>query len=212
MTSAAPSAPETVDFGGLRISFDDRVLRPRTWTEHQSRWAAELLPHVPSGDVLELCSGAGQIGLLAVAGSARRLVCVDLNPAAAELTHHNAREAGMDDRVEMRLGRIDEVLAPGESFPMIIADPPWVRRAETDRFPEDPLVAIDGGDDGLSVARECLAAVEEHLAPGGVALFQLGPGGQAEALATLATRAGLLPGEVRTFGDRGVLLRLDRPA
>jgi methylase of polypeptide subunit release factors len=211
MTSAAPSVPETIDFGGLRISFDDRVLRPRTWTEHQSHWAAELLPDVPPGDVLELCSGAGQIGLLAVAASTRRLVCVDLNPAAAELTLENARAAGMQDRVEMRLGRIDQVLTAGESFPMVIADPPWVRRAETDRFPEDPLVAIDGGDDGLSVARECLAAVAEHLAPGGVALFQLGPGGQAEELAALAADAGLVAGEVRTFGDRGVLLRLDRP-
>ena len=212
MTSAAPPAPETIDFGGLRISFDDRVLRPRTWTEHQSRWAAGLLPDAPAGPVLELCSGAGQIGLLAVAASGRRLVCVDLNPAAAELTVGNARAAGVLDRLEMRLGRIDEVLMPGESFPVIIADPPWVRRAETDRFPEDPLVAIDGGDDGLSVARECLDAVVEHLAPGGSAVFQLGPDGQAEAVAARAVDAGLVAGEVRTFGDRGVLLRLDRPA
>ena len=44
-----------------------------------------------AGDVLELCSGAGQIGLLAVADSpGRRLVCVDVNPAAAELTTANA--------------------------------------------------------------------------------------------------------------------------
>ena len=211
MTSTATST-ETMDFGGLRISFDDRVLRPRGWTANQSRWAAELLPGVPEGPVLELCSGAGQIGLLAVAASTRRLVCVDLNPAAGELTLTNARAAGLEDRVEMRLGRIDEVLVPGESFPMIIADPPWVRRAETSRFPEDPLVAIDGGDDGLSVARECLAAASEHLTPGGVALFQLGPGTQSEAVGALAAEAGLVAGEVRTFGDRGVLLRLDRPA
>ena len=203
---------ETTDFGGLCIEFDDRVLRPRSWTEQQSLWAAELLPSLPAGAVLELCSGAGQIGLLAVCASDRQLVCVDLNPAAAELTCDNARAAGLQDRVEMRLGRIDQVLAPGETFPLVIADPPWVRRAETGRFPEDPLVAIDGGDDGLGVARECLAAVVEHLAPGGVALFQLGPGPQAETVSALAARAGLVPGEVRTFGDRGVLLRLDRPA
>ena len=55
----------TVEFGGLQITFDSRLLSPRPWTQAQSRWAASLLPNLPPGDVLELCSGAGQIGLLA---------------------------------------------------------------------------------------------------------------------------------------------------
>lgn len=200
---------ETVDFGGLRIAFDERVLRPRTWTENQSRWAAEILPALPDGDVLELCSGAGQIGLLAVADSQRRLVCVDVNPAAAELTRSNAMWAGLEHRVEMREGRIEEVLAGGEKFPLIIADPPWVRRSETRRFPEDPLQAIDGGDDGLIVVRACLTAIALHLAIGGVALLQLGPGDQVAAVAQLLEHTGLRPTETREFGERGVLLRID---
>ena len=203
---------ETIDFGGVQIAFDERLLRPRSWTENQSRWAAALLPGLPAGDVLELCSGAGQIGLLAVAGSARRLVCVDVNPVAAEFTIANARAAGLRDRVEMRTGRISEVLAPAEVFPLIIADPPWVRRSQTQRFPEDPLLAIDGGDDGLSVVRECLTAIAAHLADGGVALLQLGPGNQVEAVGELLAGTPLLAGETREYGERGVLLRIDRSA
>lgn len=198
-----------MDFGGLQIAFDDRVLRPRTWTENQSRWAAELLPGLPPGNVLELCSGAGQIGLLAVAGSGRRLVCVDLNPFAAEYTAANAVAAGLRNRLEIRLGRIGDVLVPKERFPLIIADPPWVPRAETGRFPEDPLLAIDGGDDGMSVVRECLDAITGHLAADGVALLQLGPGGQADAVARLLAGTHLVAGERREFGERGVLLRID---
>lgn len=200
---------EAIDFGGLRIVFDDRVLRPRTWTENQSRWAAELLPHLADGDVLELCSGAGQIGLLAVAGSDRRLVCVDLNPVAAELTLANAAESGLGDRVEMRLGHLSQVLGPDEQFPLIIADPPWVPTPQTQRFPEDPPLAIDGGDDGLSVVRECLAVIADHLAQGGVALLQLGPGDQVAAVTGLLEDTGLRAGHVREFGERGVLLRID---
>ena len=158
------------------------MLRPRSWTENQSLWAAELLPSLPAGTVLELCSGAGQIGLLAVAGSGRRLVCVDMNPVAAEYIAANAVAAGLRNRVEIRLGRIDDALAPRERFPLIIADPPWVPRSETQRFPEDPLLAIDGGDDGMGVVRECLAAIESHLGSGGVALLQLGPDDQVEAV------------------------------
>ena len=200
---------ETIDFGGLQIAFDSRVLRPRAWTEHQSRWAAELLPDLPPGTVLELCSGAGQIGLLAISGSSRRLVCVDVNPLAAEYTASNALSAGLRNRVEMRLGRIGDVLAPRERFALVIADPPWVRRSQTERFPEDPLVAIDGGDDGLSVVRECLAAIARHLTYGGVALLQLGPGDQVEAVTRLLAPTHLRAGETREYEDRGVLLRID---
>lgn len=204
-----PPTTETIDFGRLEIAFDDRVLRPRAWTTNQSQWAAELLPGLSDGDVLELCSGAGQIGLLAVAGSDRRLVCVDVNPAAAELTVANAAAAGVADRLEMRQGLIDEVLAADERFPLVIADPPWVRRDETERFPDDPLLAIDGGDDGLAVVRMCLAAIAQHLAEDGVALLQLGPGAQVEAVTRLLEGTRLLPGETREFGEHGVLLRLD---
>lgn len=200
---------ESIDFGGMQIAFDERVLRPRTWTANQSRWAAELLPGLPEGDVLELCSGAGQIGLLAIAGCERRLVCVDVNPVAAEFGRANALQAGLQDRVAMREGLINEVLAPTERFPLIIADPPWVRRSETQRFPEDPLLAIDGGDDGLSVVRECVTAIAAHLADAGTALLQLGPGKQVEAVAGLLSDTRLVAVETREFGDRGVLLRID---
>jgi methylase of polypeptide subunit release factors len=206
-----PAAPprETIDFGGLRIAFDERVLRPRTWTENQSLWGAELLPSLPTGTVLELCSGAGQIGLLAIAESGRRLVCVDVNPVAAEYIAANAAAAGLRNRVEIRLGRISDTLGPRERFPLIIADPPWVPRAETQRFPEDPLLAIDGGEDGMGVVRDCLTAIEAHLGPGGVALLQLGPDGQVQAAADMLTDTELVAGETRDFGERGVLLRID---
>lgn len=207
--SATPPS-ETVDFGGLRIAFDRRVLRPRSWTENQSLWAAELLPSLPAGTVLELCSGAGQIGLLAVVGSGRRLVCVDMNPVAAEYIAANAVAVGLRNRVEIRLGRIDDALAPRERFPLIIADPPWVPRSDTARFPEDPLLAIDGGEDGMGVIRECLVAIESHLGVGGVALLQLGPGDQVASVAGMLADTELVPGETRDFGERGVLLRIDQ--
>ena len=111
----------------------------------------------------------------------------------------------------MREGLIGEVLDPDERFAMVIADPPWVPRAETGRFPEDPLLAIDGGDDGMTVVAECLAAIDRHLAPAGVALLQLGTTEQVAAVVSRLEKGDLVAGEVREYGDRGVLLRLDRP-
>lgn len=202
-------APQ-MTFGTLDIAYDDRVLRPRTWTTTQSRWAAELLAEVPAGPVLELCSGAGQIGLLAVAASDRRLLCVDASEAACEFALANARSAGMADRVEVRLGPLDEALAPDERFPLVIADPPWVPGAETGRFPEDPLSAIDGGPDGLDVARACLRVVAAHLGPDGAAVLQLGTREQAERLGQEARELGHLVLSELRHHERGVLVRVDR--
>jgi len=201
----------TTSFGGLTIVHDERVLTPRTWTLHQSRWALELLEGLPDGPVLELCSGAGQIGLVVAAGTTRHLVCVDVDPVAARYTRSNAVLAGVDDRVEMRARPLHGALDAAERFPLILADPPWVSREDVIRFPEDPVTAIDGGPGGgLDVARECLRVIGGHLAAHGLALVQLGSTDQVAALAAEIDEEGLRVSAVRTFGDRGVLVLLAR--
>lgn len=200
-----------MEFSHLTIEFDDRVLRPRPWTTMQSQWAAELIPDSPVGRVLELCAGAGHIGLLAVSLSNRPLVCVDLNPAACELTEHNAGLAGLADDVEVRCGDLAEVVPRDEQFAVVIADPPWVPAADTAQFPEDPLLAIDGGQDGLAVARLCLEVASERVADGGHVLIQLGTSEQAHRLSSQVGVDTLRLVEIRD-GERGVVARFDRVA
>ena len=202
---------EHMAFGPLTIAFDDRVLRPREWTAAQSAWAADLSATAPAGPVLELCSGAGHIGLLAVLVTTRPLVCVDASDVACDYARANAAAAGIADRVEIREGRLEEAVRDDELFPVVIADPPWVPAAETGQFPEDPLTAIDGGSDGLDVARACLAVIDRHLAPGGSAVLQLGTTAQVDVLKAEPCLADgrLTVVEVREE-ERGVLARLDR--
>jgi methylase of polypeptide subunit release factors len=198
--------------GGLKIAYDERVLRPRPWTAAQSGWAADLLDEAPSGAVLELCTGAGHIGLLAILGSSRRLVAVDADPVACAFAADNAAEAGLADRVEVRNATLDAALAAGEEFPVIIADPPWVPTVRIEDHPDDPVLAIDGGADGLVLARVCLEVARGHLAADGVMLLQLGTLAQATALQEDLERAGLVATEVRRPAPNGVVvcLRHDR--
>ena len=196
-------------FGPLTISYDDRVLTPRPWTVLQAEWARELLEDAPPGPVLELCCGAGQIGLLAVHGTGRRLVCVDVDPVACGYAAANARAAGRGDLVEVREVAVDG-LSPDEVFPVVVADPPWVRTDQVGCFPEDPLRAIDGGDDGLRVARECLAAIDRHLHADGSALLQLGALDEARALRDeLPSSLELV--DLRAEPGCGLVLLLERP-
>jgi len=207
MTVADASTGREHDFGGLRIRYDDRVLAPRDWTAVQSRWAAELIATAPPGPVLEVCAGAGHIGLLAVTLAPRPLVCVDADAVACQYLRCNAAAAGVP--VDVREGPMQSVLDADERFAVVIADPPWVPRSDVRGFPEDPVTAIDGGPDGLELVRLCLTVIDEHLVPGGSAVLQVGPD-QADPSARLAAAYNELDVvEVRSF-ERGALLRIDR--
>lgn len=206
-----PPPVRLTQFGHLTIAYDDRVIRPRPWTVAQSAWAAQLLGDLPSGDVLELCAGAGHIGLLAVDGTDRRLVLVDANPAACRYAKVNADLARPGGTVQVREGRMEEVLGPHERFALVIADPPWVPTASVADHADDPVTAIDGGADGLELARACLAVIGRHLADDGAAVLQVGPD-QTEAVASyVAAQAGL---RLQVAGERvladGALVHLTR--
>lgn len=198
-----------VDFDGLKIEYDERVLEPRPWTAIQSRWAADLIREAPPGPVLELCAGAGHIGLLAVSRSPRRLVAVDADPVACEFARRNAAAAGI--RVEVREGRMDEVLEPDEQFAVVIADPPWVPSAGVASYPDDPVSAIDGGVDGTELVRTCLDVMRRHLVIGGSALLQVGPGQAPEVCELLTDDPELRVVSTRDF-PRGSLVLIDRLA
>ena len=202
----------TLLFGELDIAYDERILTPRPWTLAQSHWASELLEDAPAGGVLELCAGAGHIGLHAVHRTARKLVLVDRDETACSYAQHNVVKAGRSGLCEVRQADLAEALQHDERFPIIIADPPWVPTASVGRFPEDPRGAIDGGPDGLDVTRACVQVIADHLSREGSAIVQLGSHAQSVMLADhVAERPDL---DLRVVAQRefpgGVLVRLVR--
>jgi methylase of polypeptide subunit release factors len=202
---------ETLALGGLDITFDASVLRPRPWTMEQAAWAARLVEDAPEGPVLELCSGAGHIGLAFARLVPRRLVMVDADPSAYRFSRENAHAAGLADRVDVRLGDMRAVLTEGERFAFVLADPPYLPSSDTAMFPEDPLSAVDGGADGLAVVRLCLDVMERHLLPGGGAVLQVRDTEQAAAVDGYLEghrRSRLSVASLREVDGRGALVRL----
>lgn len=195
--------------GSLDIEYDDSVLEPRPWTEAQAALAADLAHDLPPGPLLELCSGAGHIGLLTALLAHRDAVLVDLSEAACRFAELNAvavRERGMT--VTVRRGAMDDMLDEGERFPLVLADPPYIPTPQTGRFPDDPLTAIDGGPDGLDLARACMRVAARHLSPGGALVLQLRDGDQARDLSDEAAGLRLVSPAVTEVGEHGALLTL----
>ena len=195
------TAARTIRFGSLSICFDNRVLEPRPWTVMQAEWAQELEPSLPTGPVLEMGCGAGHIGLAAVIRNTRDLVQLDSEDGACELAARNAASAGLSERVSIRCGEFEDCLQPGESFALVLADPPYVPSSETWRYPDDPPEAIDGGADGLDGIRAALRVAAVHLVPGGAVLLQVWGEEQARQTAPIAAALALDVVEVRTHDD-----------
>jgi release factor glutamine methyltransferase len=84
-----------------------------------------------------------------------------------------------------------------------------VPTSRTADFPDDPVTAIDGGPDGLVLARGSLEVARDHLGSGGVLLLQLGSLDQAEKVRELAG-AGLEVCEVRQPDPTGVVVCVRR--
>ena len=201
----------TATVGGLAVEYDASVLKPRSWTEAQARWAAELSPGLPDGPLLELCSGVGHIGLLAASLTGRDTVLVDASPTAVAFARRNARQvmvAGL--RVEVRHGPMTDVLRKDERFPLVLADPPYLRSADITQYPDDPPSAVDGGEDGLALARSCLAVASRHLTGDGALVLQLRDADQATAVDATARDHGLSLCETRMVGDHGALVLVRR--
>lgn len=194
-------------FGPLRIDYSDQVLAPREWTLLQSEWATSLAATAPVGPILELCAGAGHIGLAAAVSADRDLVQVEADPTAARFARLNAERAGWSGRTEIRVERLQSAVGPNERFPIMIADPPYLPSADVARWPQDPVSAIDGGFDGLDVIRDCLAVATSCLSRGGPLLLQLAGAAQASQL-------GALPGwrrrELRIVDEERAVVLLTR--
>ncbi len=204
---------EVVTFGGLEISYDQRVLKPRPWTTAHGYWVVALATRSPDGPILELCCGAGQIGLLAAVLTGRPLVQVDRDPLATTYAARNAAEAGIAS--EVRTATMIDALAPDERFPLILLDAPLVSSPLLGKHPEDPAGAIDGGIDGTDQLVLGLGVALRHLDPGGHLVAQAALPEQVELVESLVSRLGRRDDgwavlEVRDYRPEGLLLDIGR--
>ena len=171
------------------------VLDPRPDTETVVDGALEVLG-VRQGEalsILDLGTGSGALlcALLDVFPRGRGLG-VDLSPEACAVARENLARCDLNQRGQVRQGSWDGGL-PGP-YDLVVSNPPYIETgALTGLDPEvrlhDPMLALDGGPDGLTAYREIAALLPVLVAPGGYAILEVGQG-QAPAVMTLLKEGG----------------------
>jgi HemK-related putative methylase len=196
------------DFRVERVLGRPFLVTPSVFNPKLPRTGAFLAAHLderviaPDALVLDMGTGSGVCAVHA-ARHARRVVAVDINPAAVRCAAINVALNGLEHRVEVRHGDLFAPVA-GERFDLIVFNPPFLRG-----LPRDDR---DRAWRSVDVAERFAAGIDAHLAPGGVALVVLSSFGGAPqfleefrrrrlAVAVLATR--------RFFTERIAILRLE---
>ncbi len=180
-----------VEFLGLRIAVDPGVFVPRRRTEFLALQAVELAG--PGAVVVDLCCGSGAVGAaLAAALPDLDLSAVDIEPAAVRCARRNLGGKVYEGDLYAPLpatlrGRVEVLVA---NAPYVPTDAVGLMPPEARLY--EPLVALDGGTDGLDVLRRVIAAAPEWLAPAGRLLFETGVDQAPAAMATVRG-AGLSP-------------------
>jgi release factor glutamine methyltransferase len=181
-----------VEFCGLRIAVDPGVFVPRRRTEVLVREATSLAR--PGAVVVDLCCGSGALGVaLAAVVDGVELHASDVDPAAVACAWRNVGAVGG----QVHAGNLFDALpsALRGRVEVLLANVPYVPSGGIDSMPREarehePRAALDGGADGLDVARRVVAAAPDWLSLGGSLLFETGEG-QVPAAVDAVTGSGL---------------------
>ena len=196
----------SVSFCGRRVRVHPGVYVPRPQTEDLARRAAALLGVRGGGTAADLCTGSGAVAAhLAASTSGVSVVATDVDLRAATCARANGVATVVTDGgAALRSSAFDVVTAVA---PYVPADALRLLPRDVRRY--EPVVALDGGRDGLDVVRMIVTDAARLLTPGGWLLLELGGDQDAALAGDLATTGFDLAGVWRDAeGDlRGLMAR-----
>jgi len=207
-----------VDFACIRLVVRDHVFVPRRRTEWLVAQALAVIE--PAALVVDLCCGCGAVAaaLLARRSDLRAVYAADIDRAAIDCAAENLAPY---DNAEAYLGDLYSALPAriGGRVNVIVANAPYVPTAEIAMMPREardhePVIALDGGEDGLDVQRRLIEKAPHWLALHGHLLVETSRL-QAESACRLMRAVGLAPtvltdDELAATVVRGTLTRAQR--
>ncbi|MGB3813806.1 MAG: peptide chain release factor N(5)-glutamine methyltransferase [Shinella sp.] len=169
-------------FSRLDLMLSPETLEPRPDTEilvdMLVPYARKIVAESGGCRILDLGTGTGAIclALLDLVPGATG-VGADLSAGALETAKRNADMNGVADRFEAV--ESDWFTAVTGAFDIIVSNPPYIVRSVVGTLDEDvrlydPILALDGGDDGLDAYRAIAAGAGDHLRENGLVAYEIG--------------------------------------
>ena len=129
-------------------------------------------------DVADLCTGSGCIGLsLLMYGEIDKVTLMDISSGALDMARKNAALHGLGEKCEFVLGDITKDM-PRRKFGLIASNPPYIPTGDiaglSEEVKKEPMLALDGGQDGLDIIRFLIGEGLSYLKENGAMLIEFG--------------------------------------
>lgn len=171
------------EFMSLGLAVNNSVLIPRPETEMLVEAALKLLPQDPV--IVDVGAGSGAIAVsLACFIAGARVYALDYSRKALEIARVNAARHGVSERITFLQGDLLEPLAlylpePVGAVDLVAANLPYIPENDLSGLPREvrlfePLLALDGGMDGLSLYRRLIPAAGRYLKKNGHLIIEIG--------------------------------------
>ncbi len=190
----------TVDFLGNELVSDHRALIPRPETEYLCDLLIRQHGSQSPARVLDMATGSGCIGLtLAAAWKTSHVTLADVSEDALDLARLNSCRLSLNEVQILRSDLFEKITG---RYDLIVSNLPYIPRGEIPTLSRevrrDPVLALDGGPDGLDLVRRFLTESTAFLNPGAQIALEVGHD-QGAVTATLAEAAGFV--EAHTKAD-----------
>lgn len=189
------------EFWGLRFKVNDHMLDPRPDTELIPEIVLKRFDKSFAGMFLDLGTGSGCISQAILSEYPESYaIAIDKSPQAIAGACANAVLNKLEKRFFGICGDWYESLSPDTRFPLIVTNPPYIPSGVILNLDEnvknyDPILALDGGDDGFDSIKQIISSLKKHLLPGGICLMELGYD-QAQETSEIVEKAGLSVADV----------------
>lgn len=179
------------EFMGLPFYVNQNVLIPRQDSELLAEIAISFIKKRKYKSLLDLCTGSGCIGISVSKMTSVNAVLGDISSDALKIAKKNIEL----NNTECNIVLTDMFSGINNSYDVITVNPPYIKsslcRTLQKEVLYEPLLALDGGDDGLSFYRRIANAFQNYLNPGGVLLMEIGFD-QAEAVSSIFSDKGII--------------------
>lgn len=167
------------EFFGLDMRVTPDVLIPRPDTEMLVIEVLDVAKKFAAPRILDLGSGSGCIAIaIAVNNRTSNLMASDISTAALSVARQNADDHDVAGHIEFIHSDLFTEIEGQAKFDMIVSNPPYVTQSELAGLQPDvrlhePVLALDGGQDGLDVIRRIVADAASYLTDGGTLLLEI---------------------------------------
>ena len=163
-------------FMGEYFKVTPDVLIPRDETEFLVKKAIEIINQNKFDDVLDIGTGSGCIACTIAKNTNATVLGVDISSDALRIALDNVTNLGINNRAIFRKSNLFEKIREGESFDMIVSNPPYIPYGTSlsEEVNKEPSLALYANENGLEFYRKIVEKAPEFLNKEGYLLFELG--------------------------------------